>query len=110
MASVLPVEFHSDGDASTVAKDFGKGPLKLAGREVTIRRARTNVNSMRNHSLRNAWDLIKQHPRLKPSDTVEIKWISQPRSATVNGISMFSQPRDAIGGVFTAPFDDLVLE
>jgi hypothetical protein len=82
--------------------------LKAGDQAITIKRARTDLQSLRNNSVRKAEELIKASPYAHDK-VVEIKWTQKDREVTVNGSVAFSQARLELGGSFRAPFQDLVL-
>ena len=78
----------------------------MGDKTLSIKPARSKLNSQRNYSLRKAEELIKESEHSKDK-TVSISW--DTRSVTVNNISAFTQGKTDTGGSFLAPFELLAL-
>ena len=103
------VEFWSIDSATAflnTVKGSRSSKLSIRGADITVKAARPKIGGKRHYSLRKAEELVKSHETAKNK---EIKIIWKDRIVEVDGIAVFTQGKDEIGGSFLPPYADLRL-
>ena len=110
LTGVTYVEFSNADKAAEFLKKFDKDNKTMLGNfEVSVRPARTKLNSARNWALKQAADVLKEAPGVDKAKVV-IQWMEQPRRVDVAGAPAFVQQRDDPHGTFSGTYSDLVLK
>ena len=110
LTGVTYVEFSNADKAAEFLKKFDKdSKTKLGSFEVSVRPARTKLNSARNWALKQAADVLKEAPGVDKAKVV-IQWMEQPRRVDVAGAPAFVQQSDDLHCTLCGAYPDLVLK
>ena len=99
-------EFPSPDSARRALNLLKDAKKEVGDTTISIKPARTKINSQRNYSLKKAEELIKSSPDSQGKQ-VSISW--DTRAVTVNQADAFTQSKGDNGGTFLAPYDQLSL-
>ena len=100
------VEFTSADSARRALDQLKDANRQVGDTTLSIKPARSKLNSRRNFSLRKAEELIKASPHCKDK-SVSISW--DTRAVTVDSTDAFTQGKQDPGGTFLPPFELLAL-
>ena len=106
LTTVVLVDLGTEKAAQAFVRKHRNEEVPVAGCTLSVKPARTELNTKRNNSLRDAEKALKASP-LTAGKTVEVKW--SERKVTVNSDTAFSQNKTETGGTFCGVFSGLTL-
>ena len=101
-------EFANPEDVKQIIKSIKDEKLefKIDSKALSIKQARTQLNTTRNSSLRSAEKAIKESDKARDKE-VKIEW--KDRTVLCGGIAAFRQEKNELTGSFLDPFSSLIL-